>query len=166
MANETVVDSVVPATSAVVQVQSTRSRVKVNDQLGGAGNYGSTNDNIRRFKTIVDASGGSDITYADSATLGSKFTINTAGLYFMSYCDGNQGGAGITGITKNADATLSIIDVPAAKVLASADSDATFVSFCSAIEYLVPGDIILAQSDGSNTVLSAIEVQFTIVKIS
>ena len=57
--------------------------------------YGSTNTKIRRWTTAITNTG-SDITYADSATLGGTFTINTNGIYAISYSDqfnavGNHG---------------------------------------------------------------------------
>ena len=47
--------------------------------------YGSSSTVIPRFSTTV-VNSGSDITYADSATLGSTFTINTAGMYAITFC--------------------------------------------------------------------------------
>ena len=49
-------------------------------RLNTANGYGSTNNKIRRFTNIVN-NAGSDITYADSATLGATFTINVSGVY-------------------------------------------------------------------------------------
>ena len=45
--------------------------------------YGSSSTVIPRYTTTV-VNSGSDITYADSASLGSTFTINTAGMYAVS----------------------------------------------------------------------------------
>jgi hypothetical protein len=45
--------------------------------------YGSSSTAIPRFTTAV-VNSGSDITYADSASLGTTFTINTTGMYAMS----------------------------------------------------------------------------------
>jgi hypothetical protein len=58
----------------------TRSAVHVTLANG----YGSTNTAIRRF-TTVNVNTGSDITYADSATLGASFTINNDGWYTVNY---------------------------------------------------------------------------------
>lgn len=55
-------------------------------RLNTANGYGSTNTKIRRFTNIV-TNQGTDITYADSATLGASFTINTSGFYAISYTD-------------------------------------------------------------------------------
>jgi hypothetical protein len=58
------------------------SEVRLNTVNG----FGSTNTMIRRF-TNTTINTGTDITYADSATLGATFTINTAGVYAISYSD-------------------------------------------------------------------------------
>ncbi len=61
----------------------------------GYGGYGSSSTATLRF-TSTNASAGSDITYADSATLGGKFTINTAGLYeIYLHAKSVSGGDGI-----------------------------------------------------------------------
>lgn len=53
---------------------------------------GSTNTEIFRF-TNIETNVGGDITYADSATLGASFTINTAGVYAL-YLQGRASGVG------------------------------------------------------------------------
>lgn len=53
-------------------------------RLQTANGVGSTNTRIPRFSTVITNTG-SDITYADSATLGSSFTINVTGVYSVSY---------------------------------------------------------------------------------
>ena len=68
-----------------------------------AGNgHGSTATRIRRF-TTTNTNTGTDITYADSATNGGSFTINTAGIYMATYTD-NRTATGPTqmGISGNA----------------------------------------------------------------
>ena len=56
------------------------SMVRVNTANG----YGSTNTRIRRWTNTV-TNQGSDITYTDSATLGASFTVNTNGVYCISF---------------------------------------------------------------------------------
>jgi hypothetical protein len=68
--------TVVPATT---QVGALPSMVR----LTTANGFGSTNTCIKRFTTTV-ISQGSDITYADSATLGASFTINANGVYAIA----------------------------------------------------------------------------------
>lgn len=52
---------------------------------GAPSGFGSTNTAIRRFSAPQNAP--SFVTYSDSATLGTTFTINEAGLYFLKYSD-------------------------------------------------------------------------------
>lgn len=62
------------------------SMIRVHTPPGGASGYGSTNTRFRRFTTTV-TNQGSDITYADSVTLGGLFTVNVPGRYAISYTD-------------------------------------------------------------------------------
>lgn len=64
--------------------------------------HGSSSVDIRRYTTIVINSGGSDISYADSSTLGAQFTINTTGNYCAFISDRDSGGAFAVGATVNA----------------------------------------------------------------
>lgn len=68
-------------------------------QLYTANGQGSTNTAIRRFTNTITNTG-TDITYADSATLGSTFTINTNGIYAIAYGD-SFNGAGQLGLSLN-----------------------------------------------------------------
>jgi hypothetical protein len=79
-------------------------------RLQGSNGYGSSSTVIRRLTTVVTTQG-TDITYttnADTSVLGSVFTINTAGVYAISYSD--QGSAvNFYGVTLNsAQLTTSI----------------------------------------------------------
>ena len=67
------------AWATVGPATSSTSRVWLNTHNG----YGSSSTVIPRYTTTV-VNSGTDITYADSATLGSTFTINTAGMYACS----------------------------------------------------------------------------------
>jgi hypothetical protein len=70
--------------------------------------WGSTNTLIRRFST-TQSSVGTDITYADSATLGASFTINTTAIYSMSYTE-RLNAAGYFGISVNSTQLSTTID--------------------------------------------------------
>jgi hypothetical protein len=70
--------------------------------------FGSTNTLIRRFST-TQSSVGSDITYADSATLGASFTINTTAIYAMSYTE-RLSSAGYFGISVNSTELTTAIE--------------------------------------------------------
>ena len=62
--------------------------------------YGSTNTKIERF-SVTQRNVGAAITYADSATLGSSFTINQAGIYAMEYCGYTSSTDGSIGMSVN-----------------------------------------------------------------
>ena len=80
-----------PATTGtMVVLPTTPSMVRLNTDAG----FGSTNTAIRRFANTVTNTG-SDITYADSATLGASFTTNTAGIYAVTFSIGTSSAANI-----------------------------------------------------------------------
>src|SRR5574343_66244 len=94
------------------QVGALPSMVRLNTANG----YGSTNTKIRRFTNVV-TNQGSDITYTDSATLGASFTINTAGVYAVSYGDQFSGTASM-GLSLNTTAPTSHVGtIPTAEVI-------------------------------------------------
>jgi len=53
--------------------------------LAGNSGYGSTNTAVRRWTTPTTQ--GTDLSYTDSATLGGSVTVNTAGVYAITYND-------------------------------------------------------------------------------
>jgi hypothetical protein len=85
--------------SALPSWQSDRSEVNVSGALAN----GSTNTTVARFATVNNNTG-SDITYADSATLGASFTINTDGIYTMSFASSGAATGRNTAITLNGTA--------------------------------------------------------------
>jgi hypothetical protein len=93
--------SVIPATT---QVGASPSMVRLVTMNGA----GSTNTAIRRFTTTV-ISQGTDITYADSATLGATFTVNANGVYAISYCDA-FGSSQYVGLSLNSTQLSTSID--------------------------------------------------------
>lgn len=102
---------------------------------------GSTNTAIRRF-TTVSVNQGADITYADSATLGASFTINTNGVYAISLTDcGNA--AAYLGISKNSSQlTTAPQSISAADLLALINVGANTPGNASWSGYLPAGTII------------------------
>lgn len=80
------------------------SMVRLNTMNG----VGSTNTTVRRFTNVV-TNQGTDITYADSATLGASFTINTTGLYSISYTDGGSAVAAM-GLSLNSTQNSTTLD--------------------------------------------------------
>ena len=151
------------ATLLKVPVNTTaQSMVRVNTANG----YGSTNTVIRRFTNVV-TNQGSDITYADSATLGGLFTINTNGVYAISYNDQFNTTQDM-GISLNTSApTTRISSIPVAEILASTYSAGVNLGgSCGGSFYLAAGSLIRAHAftngTGSNTALC----QFTITRVA
>jgi hypothetical protein len=152
-----------PAVTGTMTVLSaTQSMIRVNTSNG----FGSTNTAIRRF-TNTTSSQGSDVTYADSATLGNTFTINTTGVYAISYTDGASASASF-GISLNStQLTTSIADITVADRLAYADtSSANQQTNISWTGYLTSGSIIRAHGVASSATSAPARVQFIIVRVT
>jgi hypothetical protein len=144
----------VPANAAV------QSMVRLNTANG----YGSTNTKIRRFTNVI-TNQGSDITYADSATLGASFTINANGVYAISFTD-QYGAADLTIITLNdsAPAATSVIGDILAGDYSGTLSAPQNAFWCG---YLPAGSVIRARSDAGNAAGSATKfTQFTITRVA
>jgi hypothetical protein len=135
-------------------------------RLNTGNGQGSTNTAIHRFTTTV-TNQGSDITYADSATLGGSFTINTSGIYAISF-SGAGSVATYQGISLNStQLTTSINNLTnASEVLAVAYSTGNANSVSpSWTGYLPASSIVRAQGSFSAS-LSTPAAQFTIVRVS
>lgn len=132
-------------------------------RLNTANGYGSTNTAIRRF-TNVATNQGTDITYADSATLGATFTINTSGAYVVSYTD-TLNTAATLGISLNStQLTTSISLITAADRLASITTAGnTFQATIATGIQLNAGDVIRAHTD---TAANNGIAQFTITRVA
>ena len=135
-------------------------------RLNTANGYGSTNTKIRRFTNTV-TSQGADITYADSATLGGSFTVNTAGGYSMSFNDQFTAAAEL-GISLNTTVpTTTINAIPVAEVLCAATTAAAnYTVNCSTTMYLIAGSIIRAHTVGADSGTSVTLCEFTITRVS
>jgi hypothetical protein len=157
-ANTVEVVSYVPA---VLNQQTTRSMVRLHSLNG----YGSTNNKIRRFTTVV-TNQGSDITYADSATLGATFTINAAGVYAISYSD-NFSSASEMGISLNsAQLTTSFTSITDADRLAIATTaGAAFTALVAWVGYLASDSVIRAHTTGLGASLGNLG-NFTITRVA
>ncbi len=120
-------------------------------RLSAPNGYGSTNTKIRRFLTAV-LTQGTDITYADSATLGALFTINVAGIYAMSYSD-QFGAADWFGITLNAAAlTTTITSASAAEILTIGNTGAANLGVPTGCTvYLPAGSLVRPHTGGTAT---------------
>ena len=135
------------------------SYVRVNTANG----YGSTNTKIRRFTNIVN-NVGTDITYADSATLGGTFTINTAGVYSVGFSDMFTTDD-FLGISLNStQLTTSIQSITITDVLGLAFSTiASRPAFVGATFYAAAASVVRAHTAGYATGVS--ETHFTIARV-
>jgi hypothetical protein len=133
-----------------------------------AGNgHGSTNTTIRRF-TTTQSSAGTDITYADSSTNGASFTINRAGLYAITYIDGQSANAGIEhGISVNSSQlTTAISGITAADRLGiTGNSAAGSLGSITVIASLALNDVIRPHTDGTQNLTAAGDTIFRIRRI-
>jgi hypothetical protein len=141
--------------------QAAHSMVRLNTANG----YGSTNTVIRRFTNTVTNTG-ADITYADSATLGATFTINTGAVYAISYGD-NSNVADNFGLSLNSAQLTTAIDsiTVSAKLAQSTSSASTVNVFAGWTGFLAAGSVIRAHASG-NAGGTADRTLFTIVRIS
>ena len=135
-------------------------------RLNTANGYGSTNTAIRRFTTVVRNTG-VDITYVDSATLGATFTINTTGIYAISYSD-EFSAASWLGLSQNSSQlTTNMPYITAANVLACTTSagsnDGCSVSWAGP---LTAADVIRAHDEGTSSGSLGNACQFTITRLS
>ena len=135
-------------------------------RLNTANGYGSTNTKIRRFTNIVN-NVGTDITYADSATLGATFTINTAGVYSVSYND-QFTAVSYLGLSINStQLTTSIQDSSTvANILCMGTTiGANYSAVVSASFYAAANDVVRAHTDGTAAGIGTIRVQLTIARV-
>lgn len=149
-------------TPAKTQLGALPSCVRLNTANG----YGSTNTVIRRFTTTV-LNQGSDITYTDSATNGASFTINTNGVYSVSYTDqfNAQSHLGIS--LNSSQLTTSLVLINTSDQLASSTSGAANnTGSCSWCGYLASGAVIRAHAGGTPTGTTTNAVQFTIQRVA
>jgi hypothetical protein len=141
---------------------ATPSMVRVNTANG----YGSTNTVIRRFTNVV-TNQGTDITYADSATLGATFTINVAGVYGITFCDSFAtaawGGASLNSI----QLTTSIATITSADVLCYAYEGGGVGQGigCATTVYIPAGSVVRAHTSGA-AYQAGIPSLFTITRVA
>lgn len=135
-------------------------------RLNTANGYGSTNTVIRRFTNIVN-NVGTDITYADSATLGATFTINTAGVYSVHH-NGAFSVAADFGISiDSTQLTTSITSINISNVLAGCTSSAgSYGMVASAIFYAAATSVVRAHCSATASGGSANFTQFTIARVA
>ena len=141
--------------STIMQTPGTASEVFLHTTNG----FGSTNTVIRRWTTTITNTG-SDITYADSATLGGTFTINTTGLYAIHYSDEFNATIIWMGISVNSSQLTSAVHtITTADVIAINNCEsASHTGGVSIVVKLTAGDVVRAhatvQPSGSSTALT------------
>lgn len=132
-------------------------------RLNTANGYGSTNTAIRRFTNVV-VNQGSDITYADSASAGGSFTINTNGVYAISYVDSFSANS-FGGISLDSNQlTTGIGSISAASRLSYAFYSTNAVVVNAWTGYLPAGSIIRPHAQGVGT--GANQAHFDIARVS
>ena len=139
-----------------------QSMVRVNTANG----YGSTNTPIRRFTNVV-TNQGTDITYADSATLGASFTINTAGIYSISFSDVFNGSANVGLSLNSTQLTTSIGSINTADRLAiTAAAGADFQINVGWTGYLAAGSVVRAHNSAAPSGTIPAQTAFTITRVA
>lgn len=135
-------------------------------RLNTANGYGSTNNKIRRYSTVV-VNQGSDITYADSATLGASFTINTSGVYSVSSGDCFNV-ASTTGISLNTTTPTTVIYAcsPSEILSTMSTGGVNYSGNVGWTGYLSAGSVVRPHTDGMATGTSVNTVQFTIQRVA
>lgn len=138
-----------------------RNEVVVNT----GGGHGSTNTMIRRI-TVEEYTFGTAITWADSATAGTSFTINAEGVYSMTYCDGHTAAANIGISVNSSQLTTNVGTITAVDRLirGSTQGSGLFDAVASCRRFK-PGDIIRPHTDGGLTNTSD-SVKFSIVRVA
>jgi hypothetical protein len=135
-------------------------------RLNTGNGQGSTNTAIHRFLTTV-TNQGSDITYADSATLGGSFTINTSGIYSASFSGAGSVGT-YQGITLNSTQLSTAISAltNVSEVLAIGYSSGGNNTVSTSWTGYLPATSIVRAQGAVSASLSTPAAQFTIVRVS
>lgn len=132
---------------------------------GASGQTGSSNVNVRHLHESNYESAGTDITYASNSTSGASFTINTTGLYYISYQDNRQTGAATFSIGINSTASAASIaqaDMFEGRHAVATDEKANL----GGLRFLTAGDIIYPLTNQTSGFSGAdFEVGFLITRI-
>lgn len=124
---------------------------------------GSTNTAIRRFLNVV-TNQGTGTSYVDSATLGATFTINTNGVYALSYSEGFSAAANFGLSLNSTQLTTSIDGITAADVLAISTTSAAGFQLCVGGSFYLPaGSVVRAHG---NATAAGAAAQFTITRVA
>jgi len=111
--------------------------------------YGSSNTKIARFSSVSNLQG-PDITYADNATLGASFTVNTPGIYSMTFFAAGPAGMHL-GISRNTtQPTVDVFSLTNA-LEAVATASIPVSNYQTTVSQAMPlnaGDVIRVHTDG------------------
>jgi hypothetical protein len=134
-------------------------------RLGTQNGHGSTNTTIRRFSTVI-ANTSTDVTYADSSTLGATFTINRSGLYSISYTDAGSTSCNMGVSLNSSQLTTNIAGITQAdRLFLFSPTGNDLFQTGSVTLYLNSGDVIRAHTDGVAAASFTARTQFTIQRI-
>ena len=155
-------------TPAKTQVGALPSMVTV---TASATSYGSTNTLIRRYTNNTNGVlgciiQGTDITFADSATLGSSFTINASGVYAVSRTE-SGGTTQYIGLSLNTTQPTTSINSLTNAAEGLAIGYAGSVGIVCTTKYFPAGSVIRAHDTGqTGATTSPIGSQMTIVRMA
>lgn len=145
------------------------SQVVVNTPGAGAAGHGSdaTNGDCTRRWTNAKVNTGTAILYADSSTLGGKFTANEAGIYQVSYRDYKSSGSACFGISVNASSGGTAIDSITASGIHSriCTPGSAAGAYATATIALAYGDVVRAQDDSTFDTATALGAEFNIALV-
>lgn len=138
-------------------------------QVSSSNGYGSTNTKVPRYSN-VDVNVGTSITYADSATLGNSFTINTTGIYCAAVTCSASSAETACGWTKNESGvgTTIIYNINAPTRLThmfeniSGTTVGGSASWCG---FVTAGDVLRVHGNGNATGQASYD-QASIVQVS
>ena len=135
-------------------------------RLNTANGYGSTNTKIRRFTNTVTNTG-SDITYADSAANGASFTINTNGVYAVSFSDNLSSGDYIGLSLNTSSPTTGIGGLATSEVLSISSVPSAGVNngYVGWTGYLPAGSVVRPHTSGVTSGGAPDRAQFTITRV-
>lgn len=134
-----------------------------------ANGYGSTNIVIYKFSNVI-LNTGSDITYTSSSTNGDSFTINTTGVYSISYVQTQTSNSWV-GISVNSsqlttDVELITVSTRPIMVECTADASSGCMAFLSDTQIFTAGDVIRPHGAETTTAANAARANFIITKVS
>ena len=149
--------------TAWVNPNAMNSAVWLNTQNG----YGSSSTAIYRYTNVV-SNNGTSITYADSATLGSTFTINTAGMYSMSmWFNVGSGGGEVAFSLNSTQLTTRALSITVSTRLGLAYTGAADnIVSCSTTGYFAVNDVIRPVGNPGVTPFDASRCGLTIAQVA